>query len=67
MGINLPDIMCTVQFKIADYIILPELLQRLSRAGKDISRLAVAIIFVCTSQILLDNVQSLESSPFKNL
>lgn len=29
MGINIPDIICMVQFKIPDFIALPELLQRL--------------------------------------
>lgn len=34
MGINLPDIRHTIQFKISDYIILPKLLQQLG-AGEE--------------------------------
>ncbi len=38
MGINILDIMRAVQFKIPNFIALPELLQRLGRAGRDKSR-----------------------------
>lgn len=56
-----------VQFKIADFIMLLELLQQLGQVGRDIFCLAIAIISVCPSQILLDNVQTLEISFFKDL
>ena len=48
MGINLPDIHHAISFKISDYIILLELLQRLGRGRRDTSRIAVAIVFVET-------------------
>ena len=67
MGINIPDIMHVVQFKISDFIALPELLQRLSRGRRDKSRTAMAIVFVSSSQVLLDNMYMLEQSAFKNL
>lgn len=67
MGINLPDICRAVQFKIFDYIMLPELLQRLGRGRRDASRLAVAMVFVEKRQILPDDVHTLEGSTFKDL
>ena len=67
MGINIPDIMRAVQFKIPNFIALPELLQRLGRRGRDKSSTAMAIVFVSSSQVLPDNVHMLEQSAFKNL
>ncbi len=67
MGINILDIMRVVQFKISDFIVLPELLQRLSLAGRDKSRAAIAMVFVHPSQVLLDNVHKLEYHAFKSL
>ncbi|WP_375449210.1 C-terminal helicase domain-containing protein [uncultured Nostoc sp.] len=67
MGINIPDIMRAVQFKIPDFIALPELLQRLGRGGRDKSCAAIAMVFVHPSQVLPDDVHMLEQSAFKNL
>ncbi len=67
MGINIHDIMRTVQFKIPDFIALPELLQRLCREGRDKSRITITIVFVHPSQVLPDDVHMLEQSAFKNL
>ena len=67
MGINIPDIMRAVQFKIPDFIALPELLQWLGRGGRDKFYTAIAIVFVSLSQVLPDNVYILEQSAFKNL
>ncbi len=67
IGINILDIMRAVQFKIPNFIALPELLQRLGRAGRDKSRAAIAIVFVHPSQVLPDNVHTLEHSAFKSL
>ncbi len=66
MDINLPDIRRAIQFGISDYITLPELLQQLGHGGRDASRLVVAIVFVETRQILLDDVHTLEGSAFKD-
>ncbi len=46
---------------------LSELLQQLSRGGKDVSYLAIAMIFMETRQILHDNLHTLEGSTFKDL
>ncbi len=67
IGINISDIMHVVQFKIPDFIALPELLQRLGRAGKDKSRAAIAMVFVHQSQVLPDNVHTLDHGTFKSL
>ena len=67
MGINISDIMRAVQFKIPDFIALPELLQRLGQGGRDKSRSAIAIVFVSSSQVLPDNMHMLKQSAFKNL
>ncbi len=67
MGINLPDIYHAIQFKISDYIMLLGLLQQLRRGGKDISCLAIAMVFVKTRQILPKDVHTLEGSAFKDL
>lgn len=67
MGINPPDIMRAVQSKIPDFIALPELLQRLGRGGRDVSRAAVAMVFVDPQQILPEDGHTLESSAFKDL
>ena len=67
MGINLYDIRCAVQLRISHYIMLPELLQRLRRAGRDVSSIAVAFIFVDIGQTLPTNVHTLDGIAFKNL
>ncbi len=67
MGINLPDIRHAIQFKISDYIMLPELFQRLGRGERDVFYLAIAMIFIETRRILPDNVHILEGSAFKDL
>ena len=67
MGINLPDIHRAISFKISDCIMLLELLQRLGSGGRDTSRIAVAIAFVETWQILSNNMHTLEGNPFKDL
>ncbi len=67
MGINFPDIRHIVQFMISDYIMLLELLQRLERGGRDVSSLAVALIFVDLRQILHTDVHTLDGSAFKDL
>lgn len=67
MGINLPDIRRAIQFKISDYIMLPKLFQRLGRGERDVSCLAVAMVFVETREILPDDVHTLEGSAFKDL
>ena len=56
-----------VQFKIPDFIALPKLFQQLSRARKNKSCATMAIVFVYPSQVLLDNVHTLEHSAFKSL
>ncbi len=67
IGINLFDIRRAVQFKISDYIMLPELVQRLGRGGRNVSSLAVALIFVDPRQILSTDVHTLDGSAFKDL
>lgn len=67
MGINLLDICYAIQFNISDYIILPELLQRLKCGGRDASCLAVVIVFVKTQQILPNNIHTLKRSTLKDL
>ncbi len=67
MDINIPDIMRMVQFKISDFIALLGLLQQLGRAGKDKSCVAIAMVFVHLSQVLPDDVHTLEHSAFKSL
>ncbi len=66
MGINIPDIMRMVQFKISDFILLLELLQQLGWAGRDKSCTTIIMIFIHPSQVLLDNVYTLEYSAFKS-
>lgn len=53
MGLNLCNIQCVYQWKLTDFIILPELDQRLGRAGCNISIMAIAVVFVKLQQILL--------------
>ena len=67
LGINLRDILRSFQWKVSKHLTLPDLLQRLGRAGRDPTLQAVAMVFVNTSQILPDNVHTLESSMFKDL
>ena len=67
IGINLPDIHCGIQFKISDYIMLPELFQQLRHGERDASRIAVAIVFIEMWQILPNNVHILEKNVFKDL
>lgn len=67
MGINLCDIRRTVQFRISHYIMLLELLQRLGCAGRDVSSIAVALIFVDTGQILPTDMHTLDGNAFKDL
>ncbi len=67
MGINLLNICRTIQFKISDYIMLSELLQRLGHGGKNVSCLAIAMVFIEMRQILPEDVHILEESAFKGL
>lgn len=67
MGINIPDIMRAIQFKIPDFITLSKFHQWFGRGGNNKSRTAIAIIFVHPSPVLPDNMHILEESPFKNL
>ena len=67
IGINISDIICIIQFKIPDFVALPKLFQRLDRGGKNKSSTTIAIIFVHPSQILFDNMHTLECSAFKSL
>ncbi len=46
---------------------LPKLLQRLGCGSRDISSLAVVLIFVDPRQILPTNVYTLDSNTFKDL
>ncbi len=46
MGINLFNIYYTMKFKESDYIILPELLQRLGYGRKNVPCLEVTVVFV---------------------
>ncbi len=66
MGINIPHICHAIQFKISDYIMLPELFQRLERGGRNVSCLAIAIVFIETRQILPEDVHTLKESTFKD-
>lgn len=66
MGIHLADIRRAIQFKISDYIMLPELFQQLGREKRDVSCLAIAIVFVEIRQILIDNMHILKKSAFKD-
>ena len=67
MSINLLDIFHVIQFKIFNFIILSKLLQQLRYGKKDIFRIAIAIVFVKTPQILSDNIYTLEESTFNNV
>ena len=67
MGINIPDIMHMIQFQTPDFITLLELLQRLGQAEINKSYVTIAMIFIYSSQTLLDNMHILEQNAFKNL
>lgn len=66
MDINLLYISHAIQSKIFDYIMIPELFQRLRREGRDVSSIVVAMVFIETRQILPDNMYILEGSAFKD-
>lgn len=65
MGINLRDIVRSIQWKIADHLVLASLLQRIGRAGRDSGLQAISIVFVESKHILPDNISTLEESPFQ--
>lgn len=67
MDINTLDIICMVQFKILDFIALPELLQQISQVRKDKSCAIIVMILVYPSQVLPNNVYILKYSAFKRL
>ena len=67
LDISLRDIMRAFQWKVSKYLALPELLQRLGRAGRNASCQAIAVLFVNSKQILPDDIHTLEASPFKDL
>lgn len=67
IGINIPNIMRIVQFKVSNFITLTKLLQWLGRGSKDKSRVVITIVFVHSCQVLLNNMHIPEQSTFKNL
>lgn len=52
MGLNFHNIQCVYQWKLLDFIILPELVQRLGLAGCNTSIMAMAIVFVESQYVL---------------
>lgn len=67
MDINILDIIHIIQFKISNFIALPELLQQLGWEKRNKSHTAIASLFISLSQILSDNVHMLKQSILKNL
>lgn len=67
IDMNIPDIMHIVQFKISDFITLPDLLWWLGQERRNKFYTIIAIVFIYSSQILLDNMHMLKYSTFKSL
>ncbi len=67
MGINISDIIHVIKFMIPNFIAIAELLQQLYQKSRDKSRTTITIVFVHSSQVLLNNMHMLEQSVFKNL
>ena len=66
MGLNLCDVACVVQWKIADYLTLIYLTQQLGYCGKVPDMLALALVFIEQMHILPDNVDTITESDFKD-
>ncbi len=66
MGLNLRDIEHVYQWKLSDFIMFPELVQRLGRAGRDIRINAVALVFVESRHCLPISDNDLVDTQFAN-
>ncbi len=66
MSLNLRDIEHIYQWKFRDFIMLPELVQRLGRAGRDIHINAVALVFVESRHCLQISDNNLVNTQFAN-
>lgn len=66
MGIHLYNIQNTVQFRIFYYIILPKLLERLRYTRRDVSSLAVVLIFINIGQSLPVDMHIFNGSAFED-
>ncbi|MCJ1470613.1 hypothetical protein MMC07_009259 [Pseudocyphellaria aurata] len=56
LGVDIPDIKIIVQWKIARHLSLADLIQRMKRAGQDLSVQAIAVIMTNTSYIIPQDV-----------
>ncbi len=67
MGLNLKNIQCVYQWKLSDFIILPELIQHLGRAGRNVSIMAIALVFVESQHCLPIGDNALADTQFANV
>lgn len=66
MGLNLRDVEYVYQWKLSDFIMLPELVQRLGRAGRDVRINAIALVFVESRHCLPISDNDLADTEFAN-
>lgn len=66
MGLNLRDVEHVYQWKLSDFIMLLELVQRLGRAGCDVRINAIAIVFVESRHCLPISDNDLAGTEFAN-
>ena len=64
MSIDIPDVARAIQWKIYDHLVFASLLQQISRAGRNKTLLAMAIVFVESKHFLPESIASDENSPF---
>lgn len=66
MGLNLRDVELVYQWKLSDFIMLPELVQRLGHAGRDVRINAIALVFVESRHCLPISDNDLADTEFAN-
>lgn len=60
MGVDIRDVACSIQWRIAEHLTLAALLQRVDRAGRDKDLPAVSIVFVEKKHM----IRNVHGSPF---
>lgn len=66
MGLNLYDIQCMYQWKLSDFIMLPEIVQQLGHVSCDIRIMAIVMVFVELRHILPTDGGMLVDTKFAN-
>ena len=64
MGVDIPDMVHAIQWKICDHLVFASLLQQIGQAGRDKTLLTVAIMFIESKHFLPEDIASDKNNTF---